>query len=282
MTTLDRAARLARLAIALDLREAATAPVLAALAASGGGGDALVGVSAHGSRVDIVMPFTPAAYAAVGGDAVAIVAGFMPSSLRARVDGDAVTAALLSRGGARDARGAVDELAPPAARAAWFDYVDQFCAIADARIAGKTRWRDGRVALEIHYPARPPSSKADMYILAAIDQLGAELGVTAAQRALWQQLHGGFHGAQLALTTSVAAAGAVSQVIGLAYPEASWEHAVRIAQGTTLDPAEASKIPRHLGAFAGALGSDVLQSVELELGPHEPLDVIMWAKLAPA
>lgn len=278
---LDVAARLARLALALDLRESLTAPVLAAVAASGGKGDVLVGASAHGRRVDVVMPFSPAGLAALGGDPATITASTAPRGLRARVDGDTVAGAVLSFAGASDAAGAVAELAPPAARAAWVDYVEQFCAIAGGKISGRTRWTDGRASLEIRYPARDASGKPELYLLAAIDQLGAQLGVTEAQRTLWQQLHAGFHGAELALTTSVTANGAVSQVLGLAYPETAWEHAVRVAQGTTLDPAEAAKVPRQLGALAGALASDVLQALELELGPHEPLDVIVWAKLAP-
>ena len=281
-TPLDVAARLTRLAIALEMREGVTAPVLAAIAASGGRGDVVVGAAAHGRRMDIVMPWSPAGLAALGGDAAKLPAGVAPVGIRARVDGDAVSAAVLARGGAADPRGAVDELAPPAARAAWFDVVDQFCAIAGGKIGGKTRWLDGRVALEIRYPARDPAANTDAYLLEAVDQLGAQLGVTAPQRALWQKLHVGFRGVELALTTACTAGGAVSQVLALAYPLTEWERAVHMAQGTTLDAAEAAKVPRQLGALAGALGSDQLQSVELELGPHEPLEVVVWAKLAPA
>jgi hypothetical protein len=275
---LDVVARLSRLAVALGMRDGAAAPVLAAVTATGGAGDLLVGASAHERRVDVVMPYAPGAWTALGGDPA--TAAKSPLGIRARVDGDAVSAALLTSP-TPTPREAVDELAPPAVRDAWWDYVDQFCTIADARLVGATRWLDGRCSLDVRYPTRATDSKAELYLLEAVDQLGTQLGITAAQRALWKRLHVNFRGAELALTTSCTASGAVSQILSLAYPEHSWEHAVRIAQGTQVDPAAAAKIPRDLGGLAGALASDKLQSLELQLGPHEPMDVVVWAKLAP-
>jgi len=40
-------------------------------------------------------------------------------------------------------------------------------------------------------------------------------------------------------------------------------------------------VSRRLGELAGALAADQLTGIELVLGPHEPPDLVVWARVAP-
>ncbi|HEV7556517.1 MAG TPA: hypothetical protein VGO00_13720 [Kofleriaceae bacterium] len=273
MTDIADAARITRLGLALNLRDAAVQPVLAAVAASKSA-DVLVGASAHGRRLDIVMPFHPDALAAVSTSTVTPSA---QSKLRLRVDGDRVAAAITTPGAIEPAA-AVAELSPEPFREAWLDLVEQFCSVAGGRIIARTRFVDEpRGAIEIRYGARPRA--ADLELAMAIDQLAGDIDVSAAQRRLWMRIHPDLGlGREIAVTTGMAVGG-VSSHLGITYPITDWSLAVRVARGLTLDDGEAAKVPRQLGELAGILDSERLTSLELVLGPNEPPDLLLWTKL---
>ncbi len=282
MTVLDDAARLAHLGLVLRLREAAVAPVLAA-ATRIAGEQLLVGASAHGRRLEIVMPYHPEALAALAPTTPppSTSATMGPALLRVQVDGDVIAVALASTTTkAPDA--AVAEIAPPAYRDAWFDLVDQLCSIADGRVVGSTRFVDGsRAVLDIRYPQRDGAT--DFIVMEAVEQLAGDIGVSAAQLRLFRKLHpevGG--GSEISLATACTAHAGVSPYLGITYPSTSWELALRLAQGLVLNDSEAKALPTMLGQLAGALGSDHLQSIELILGPHEPPDIVVWAQVGTA
>jgi hypothetical protein len=278
MTILDDAARLAHLGLVLRMREATLAPVLAAAAIAGG--PLLVGASAHGQRLTVVMPYRPDVLAAVApGSPAAPATG--PARLQLQLDGELMSVALATATSlSPDA--AVTQLAPRAHRDAWFDLVDQLCSIADGRIVGSIRSLDGaRLALELRYPQR--DRETDFVLIEAIAQLATDLGVSAAQLRLFRRLHPEIgRGTEIALVTTCTAHAGVSPSLGIRYPIASWELALRLAQGLVFNDSEAKAVPTMLGQLAGALGSDHLQSVELVLGPHEPPDVIVWAQVGNA
>jgi hypothetical protein len=274
---LDDVAQLAHLGLVLKLREATLEPVLAA-ASKLADAKLLVGASAHGRRLEVVMPYHPDALAAVAPDAAAPATATL---IRIVVDGETISVALAMAGGNKQPRVAVDELAPPAHRDAWFDLVDQLCSIADARIVGLTRFVDGsRVAIEIQYPQRDRDT--DFVLMEGIDQLAGDIGVSGAQRKLWRRIHpelGAGNGISLSTGCTPAR---VSAHFGITYSVTSWEVALRLAEGLVLNDSEAKAVPTSLGQLAGALGSDHLQSLELVLGPHEPPDVIVWARVGRA
>jgi len=277
VTVIGDAARLTRLGLALKLREVVVEPVLAAVAHSKPS-ETLVAASAGGRRLDIVMPFDPAALAAVAPDVKIDATLAEPDArLRLRIDGDRLAAGITTPG-AIDPDVAVSKLAAEPFRAAWLDLVSQFCSVQHGRIAARTRFVDGsRASIEIRYPARARAD--DLELIEAIDQLAGDLDVSAAQRKLWRRVHpdlGG--GREIAITTSIVVGG-ISSHLGIVYPITDWSLAVRVAQGLTLDATEAANVPKQLGELAGILDSDTLTSLELVLGPNEPPDLLLWTRL---
>ncbi len=277
VTFVDSATRLGRLGVLLELRGGVSAPVLAAAMAAPSDRPILVGAAAHGGRLDLVIPATHDTAVAVGlGDGASDATAF-----RIRLDG-AQTSVALARAGAISPRAAVDEIAagaPAATIAAWFDLVDQLCAIAGGAIAGRSRGATGGGSIAVRYPVR--DAQAEIYLIAAVDQLAAGLGSSAAQRRLWQRIHPQLGAGREVTVESQLVADRVSQRLVVGYPVTDWATAIRLAEGLVLDPSEAAEIPKRLGAVAGALDSDKLESLEIELGPHEPPEVVVWAKLAP-
>ena len=120
-------ARISRLALAMQLRDASFAPVTLAVGATGG--NVLVGAS-HGSRLDVIMDFAPDA-AQVLAPNVAPLAG--TAQLRVRIDGEDAEV-LFVRPGKADAASAVAELAPAVAEA-WSELVVPLCSICDGSIS---------------------------------------------------------------------------------------------------------------------------------------------------
>jgi hypothetical protein len=249
----DDVARIGRVALLLGMHDARVTPLVAASR------ELVVGASAHGARLELVMPATPEAFAALG------VPARPADRLRVRVDGDDVEVLV------------VTATREPPGEPAWLDLVEQFCSIASARIQSHARG-PRRQLLEIGYPAR--DRQTDAMLIEAIDQLGEDIGISAAQRRLFRQLHPQLgRGAEIVVTTGFTQ-GAVSVHLGLSYPVTAWETAVRLAGGLVLNDSEGQRVSRRLGEVAGALGSDRLTGLELVLGPHEPPDLVVWAKVA--
>lgn len=249
----DDVARIGRVALLLRLRDAQVTPLVAA------SNKLVVGASAHGGRLELVVPASPAAFAALG------VREEPADRLRVRIDGDAVETLVV-----RATREAPTE-------PAWLDLVEQFCSIANARILSRARGPE-RQLLEIFYPARDRDT--DAMLIEAIDQLAEDIGITAAQRTLFRRIHPQLgRGSEIAVTTGFLH-GAVSAHLGISYPLASWQTALRLAGGLVLNDSEGQEASRRLGEVAGALGSDQLTGIELVLGPHEPPDVVVWANVA--
>jgi len=248
----DDVARIARVAMLLRLREAQVTPLVAASK------QLVVGASAHGGRLELVVPASPDAFAALG------VPEQPADRLRVRVEGDDVEVLVV--------RATKDGPSEPA----WLDLVEQLCSIASARILSHGR-SPRRQVLEIGYPARDRDT--DAMLIEAIDQLGEEIGISAAQRTLFQRIHPQLgRGAEIVLATSYTQA--VSPHFAITYPITGWDTAVRLAGGLVLNDSESKDVAKRLGEVAGALGSDQLTGLELVLGPHEPPDVVVWAKVA--
>ena len=248
----DDVARIARVALLLRLRDAQITPLVAASK------ELVVGASAHGGRLELVVPASPDAFKALG------VREEPADRLRVRIDGDDVEVLVV-----RATRDAPTE-------PAWLDLVEQLCSIASARILTHAR-SARRQLLEIGYPARDRDT--DAMLIEAIDQLGEEIGISAAQRTLWRRIHPQLgRGSEIVLSTGYTQA--VSPHFGISYPISGWDTALRLAGGLVLNDSESKEVATRLGEVAGALGSDQLTGLELVLGPHEPPDVIVWAKVA--
>lgn len=273
MTTPRDATRLGRLAVAMQVRDAVSEPLLVA-ASIAADDKMLVGASAHGQRMDVIMRYSAEALAVVAPDA-GVVEG---DHIHVRIENGTATTGVV-RSAQLPPRTAVDALAPAPVRDRWFDLVDQLCSIASAQIIGTTQYLDGsRAELAIRYPAR--NRETEMFLLEGVSQLAEEIGVSAAQRRLWTRMHPELaHGSEIVLTTACTAS-AISQHFAIGYPITDWAVAMRVATGLVFNDSEAQQVPRTLGQLAGALGSDRLESVELVLGPHEPPDVIVWARVA--
>ncbi|NVB83763.1 MAG: hypothetical protein HOV81_35640 [Kofleriaceae bacterium] len=276
MTLFEDVSRLARLGLVLKLRDTTLAPALQAAAVAARTSDLLVGASAQSSTFELVLPYHR--------DALHALAPTQPppekpaERIRARVEGENLFV-LLADAGPFDVRAAA--LAAPAAhREAWLDLVEQLCSIAGGRVTGVSRAIDGsRAQLEVRYPARDKATEA--MLIEAITQLGEGIGVTDAQRRLWTRLHPQLsRGGEIVVSTGCGQGG-VSGTFGITYPIASWQTAVRLAEGLVLNDSEAKEVPRRLGELAGAMAADELSGVELVLGPHEPADVLVWARIAP-
>ena len=254
--------------------------MLGAVAALPGSARILVGTAATGDRLELAIPFHPAALSALAPGAV-VPPEIAPRGLRIRAEGSSVITAVTTEG-AIGPDGVVAELAPPSpGRDAWHALLAQFCAVGSGRISGRARgvgtaW----AAVQVTYPPRDRDGEA--YVMAAIDQLSEDIGATAAQRRLWIRMHPELgRGGEVAVETALRD-GVVSRSLAISYPITAWDVGVRLAQGLILNDSEAEAVPRRFGAVAGALGADTLSSVTLELGPVEPPAVVVWAQLAPA
>jgi hypothetical protein len=249
----DDVARVARVGLLLRARDAQITPLVAATP------ELVVGASAYGGRIELVVPATPAAFAAVA-------TREQPADrLRVRIEGDDTEVFVMRA-----------ESSLPT-EPAWLDLVEQFCSVAGGKITARGA-SARRQRIEIRYPARDRDT--DAILIAAIDQLAEDIGVTAAQRQLWTRIHPQLgHGAEIALATGFGS-GQVSQHLAITYPISGWDVAVRLAGGLVLSNADSQEASRRLGEVAGILGSDQLTGIELVLGPHEPPDIVVWAKVA--
>jgi hypothetical protein len=276
MTLLDQATRLGRLGVLLQLHDAVVAPVLAAITAVPRG-TVMVGTVAGSRRVELVMPYHPDAFAALA-PGLAVPAG-PHLGLRVRIDQDAISMAVTVEGGGSDA--IRERATTSSAGPAWVSLIEQFCSVAGGRVAGHAIWVDppARATAQIRYPDRDRA--ADAVLMLAVDQLAGEIGVTAAQRRLWARIHPDLgRGREIVVETGLTA-NAVSSQLSISYPVTEWELATRLSQGLILNDSDAQAVPSQLGAMAGALGADAPTSVTLELGPHEPVGVLVWAALSP-
>lgn len=257
----------------MQVRDAVVEPLL--LAASVAADERmLVGASAHGDRLDVTMRYSDQAYAALG-------------TSRPPLEGDRIHVRIehgVARVGVTRAlqlppAEAVNAVAPNPLRERWLDLVSQLCAVARAQIVGVTQFVDGsRGEIAIRYPAR--GREEEFFLIEAITQLAEEIGILAAQRRLWTRIHPQLaSGAEIVLTTGCTDT-AVSAHFAIAYPIRDWGTATRLGAGVVLNDFEAKQVPTTLGSLAGALGSEQLESVELVLGPHEPPDLVVWARVA--
>jgi hypothetical protein len=267
MTVVDHAARIARLAVVLRLRDAAIDPVIAAVASTPPTDRLLVGASAHGSRLELVMPFYLAAFEKLAPGAVAIKGA---DRLWLRIDGDTIEV-----GTSSEREVDVADVVP-----AWHAILEQMCSICGGRVASRGRWiRTEHDFAFVHYPTRDRAK--DQMLMLGLDQLAEDVGVSAPQRKLWQRLHPQTgNGDEISVTTG-AVNGQLSNQFAVTYRNISWEQALRLGEGLVLKASEAEQVPAELGQFAGALDADRPHSLELRLGPHEPPDVVVWGQLAP-
>jgi hypothetical protein len=276
VTLFEDVSRLARLGLVLSLRDTALAPALQAAAVAARTTDLLVGASAQSRTFELVLPYHRDALHAL---APTLQPPEQPAErIRARVEGDHLFV-MLADAGPFDPRTAARS-APAAHRDEWLDLVQQLCSIADGRITGVSRAIDGtRAQLEVRYPARDKATEA--MLVEAVTQLGEAIGITDAQRRLWMRIHPQLsRGGEVIVSTGCSQRG-VSGHFGITYPISSWQTAVRLAEGLVLNDSEAKEVPRRLGELAGAMAADELTGVELVLGPHEPADVLVWARVAP-
>lgn len=275
----DRAGRLGRLAVLLEMRGLRAAPVLAAVASLGdGAGPILVGATALDAAVEVIMPYQAAALAQlVPGLAVPALPAL--AALHVRLVGSELAVGVQDRPPA-DVAAAIAGLEAASGPASWEALVSQLCAFAGGQLTRRTRWLGppGRASLQVDYPAR--GARDDQIFMLGIEQLAEDVGVTAAQRRLWKRLHPDVgHGAALSVITALDG-GAVVARLGLRYPVASWDLALRLADGLAVDPAVGRQVGAGLGSLAGALGSERPLAVELGLGASEPPQVVVWSELA--
>lgn len=267
-------ARVTRLGLVMQLRDATFGPMLAAAAVAGP--DLLVGASAHGRRLEVVMAYSPEAHQAL---APGVVAPVGSEQLRVRIDGED-TEIMFARRGPFTPEAAVHEVGTEAVRDSWLELVEQFCSIADAQINGVGRSTDGtRGMIQVTYPSRDRDT--DAMLIEAIDQLGEGIGVSAPQRTLFRRIHPELgRGREIVVVTRSTPA-AISTQLGISYPVADWPTAVRLAGGLVFNDSEGKDVAKRLGEVAGAIAADQLTGLELVLGPHEPPDVVVWARVAP-
>jgi hypothetical protein len=142
---------------------------------------------------------------------------------------------------------------------------------------GRARWSTGASLALIAYP--PRDGNAERMLMLGVDQLAEDAGVSPPQRQLWLRIHPEVGQAgDVAIVTWTRPDGEVSPHLAFRYPSGSWPLAVRLGQGLVLNDSESKEVPTRLGQLAGALGGDP-RAIELELGPHEPPDVIVWVPI---
>ncbi|MCX5744265.1 MAG: hypothetical protein NT062_17385 [Proteobacteria bacterium] len=273
----DEAPHLLRLTRLLEQRQAPVLPVLSAVTVSGTSAVYLA-ISTRTRRVDLLIPFHPDALAAV---APQIPTPAIPARamLRISIDGDRLGAAL-QIAGAPTARAAVDELAEPGMRDMWFAIVDAMPALGQGVINGRTRFlTDERSAIAVSYPGRDPDAEA--HLVAGLDALAAQLGLSEPQRTLWKALHASF-GSQtgVAITTQCTPAG-LAPYLGCLYAATAWDQAVTLTT-MIVDTAAARAVAADLGTLAGTLEADELRGIEVVFGAEPLPDVVVWVVLRPA
>lgn len=265
--------KLARLALAMSLQETTLAPALAIVAAAPRSARLVVGLATQGAQLEIIVENHPGMLGAVALRDVPTA-----RALRLSVHHQVAVSVIDDTAGLPAAAIAASGV-PDAARATWQVLVDQFCALGAGRIAGLTRRLDiERARIDVRYPAR--DAQADQILMLGLDQLAEDLGVSEMQRRLLGKMHPSLgKGREIVVGTSCQSQ--VARELALLYPVTDWDTALRVAEGLVLDSAEAKALPRHLGALAGAIGSDATVGLELLLGPHEPPSVFVWSAVAP-
>jgi hypothetical protein len=273
----DEAPHLLRLTRLLEQRGAPVLPVLGAVTVAGTS-TVYLAISTRTRRVDLLIPFHPEALAAI---APGVTVPVLPprAMLRISVEGDRLGAALLIAG-APTPRVAVDELAAPGVRDAWFAIVDAMPALGQGAINGRTRFlTDERRAIAVNYPERAPDAEARL--VDGIDALAARVGLTEAQRTLWRSLHATF-GSQtgVAVTTQCTPTG-LAAYLGCLYASTAWDHAVTLTT-MIVDAATARAVAADLGSVAGTLEAEELRGIELVFGADPLPDVVVWVVLRPS
>ena len=277
MSAIALAARLGRLVVALEMRDAVIAPVLAVVAAAPPNSRLLVGASTQGRRVQLIMPDHPGALVALGVSSGACD-GDHQRGIRIVIEQDRLAIGVVVP--AAQPVAAAVRGAPPEIRPAWQAVLDQFCAIGTGRVLSVTEWRtEQRTRVDVRYPARDPAT--DQVVLLGIDQLAGDLGVSAMQRRLLVRMHPTLGKGQPLVVGTTATTQITSQ-LSVVYGATDWDTAIRVGSGLVLNDSEAKEVPARLGALAGALGSEAVEGLELELGPHEPPGVVVWSNVSPS
>lgn len=257
---------LLRLTRLLEERGVPIFPVLEAVNLSGAAVSYLM-VSALSLRIDMMVPFTKEALAAV---APSVHPPELPPRAHLKISalGEALSAHLIIAG-APTPRDAVAELAPsPAARNQWLALLESLPT------GGKINQRltsltDGWSAIAMAYDER--DAEAEATFLHEIEPL-------VRTRRAWPELHATLEpGAAVSIATRCAAAGPTSD-LGFLYGNGTWDQAVTLC-GLIADAGATRSAAAALGALAAAFDSVGPRAIEIVYADTVPTDVITWVIL---
>lgn len=230
--------------------------------------------SAFSHRIDLLLPFQPAALVAIA-PRIAVPSIPPRAMLLISADGEQLAASMVVMG-AVAASDAIADVAPAGGRDAWRAIVDSLIALPGGTLTSRTRsLTDARGTIAIRYLDRDP--EADPPLQDGIVDIAAKLGVSETQRALWRKLHAANGvGPAVTIATHCVESGPAPE-LGFLYRATQWDHAITLAN-LIASGALARSVAAALGTLAGTLQVDELSAVEVLLGRGEP-DVVVWTTL---
>ena len=265
------AARLGRL---LAARGVPVEPILSAVELTGIA-SVYLAVSATSSRIDVLVPFQADALAAICPELAAPLAP-PRAMIRIAAEGAGLGAGLVLLGDF-DAREAVDSLAAPDARDAWFRVVEQLRALPDCLMSNRTRsLTDEDRTIVVWYPQR--SASDDVAFVEGIGRIASHVGIEPEVIAAWNRVHAALGpGAAVSISTRCGASGPEA-ALGLLYRSTEWDRAVEVATLVARPPA-ATGAASMLGTVAGIVANDRISAIEVVLTRAAAPDVVVWATI---
>jgi hypothetical protein len=262
---------LLRLSRVLEQRGLPLSPLLQAAEVSGTK-SVFLAFSLLSPRLDLLVPYRTDALALVAPGIAAPNVG--RGMLRICADGGRIGVGLASAGSISPGD-AVNDVAPPGARAAWLPIVSSLCGVAGGIVTGRTRFfTEERGTIGVGYKDR--TADLDAKLLTAVDEAGWNIGLTRPLRELWKKVHPTLNRVGVTINTACTANGPAPEV-SCTYMKVGWDDAISLCK-LVASVDDARSAAAALGTFAATLEHDQGQGVELVLRP-EGRDVVVWSSL---
>lgn len=264
MNTQEYLARFTRI---LYERGIAADPVLAVVRAVGIE-NVFLGVGTLSGHLQLLIPARADALALVAPGATLPQRTMLLVSARA---GAPITAGVVI-GGAANARQAVDEVGPAAARPLWLPIIESLMSLAGGAIRNRTRCLDEERGT-ITIPFSPRDDARQAVLGCDLATLAERLGVTARWRLAYDDVG---PDADFSVTTECVSSGPAAR-LALRCGPAAWDQVIDLGKAILgVDEARAAAV--CMGTLAGALEIDDVRGVEAVFDAVTT-DLVVWLKL---
>lgn len=268
---------LIRLSDVFAQRDIPIQPVLKAIQA-GGTNRAYVVVSAFTDRMALFLPSTPDVLTALRPDLKVSDVPPEGATWRIEIDRDQfkIGVTITDRRGPTET---VEDLVPAPARTAWLSTIERLLGFASGAMMNFTRWyTQPGASMAIKYPER--SGQLEDEFVRGLDDVTAQLGVSAAQRELWKTLYP-LAAANVALSVSTyCGPTGPERSLGILYGASTWDRTISVTNAIAgRTSVEAREVATRLGMLAGALELEQPRGLEIILDASNRPEVMVW--LAP-